>query len=257
MTSYFVLAYIGILSLLTAHFVSSFDVEPYPTFRFREYKELSPEQKNAASLLGYDERSWNQPGTADVEYVSWWYHVNMDYYDTDGDGDYYEPSTQFRNATETLGFVGDEAGDVWDCWMNHYSDYTWSYLEEYDIAQFYIDLGWTAESWNETIPVPASDSKYFDEFTDKEKTAALTVCYTQKLWDYEILPFCLDPINIVGGTDECDWVSKDISRCNLGNGEFTDFCPNTCGSCPNSSSSSTLSIILKYTTILAVYFTLK
>ena len=107
MRSYFV------FTLILANPVIPFDVEPYPTFRFREYSELSSEQKTAATSLGYTKTSWNKPGTTDVEYLSWWYNVNMDYYDADKDGDYYEANPEFEIAAKILGFVGDEAEDVW------------------------------------------------------------------------------------------------------------------------------------------------
>jgi len=240
MRSYFNFASIGIVSLFQEKTINAFDVDPYPTFRFREYSELSIEQKSAATLLGYNEIAWNQPSTARVESLSWWYNVNMDYYDVDQDGDYYEPNSDFSNATVTLGFVGDEAEDVWDCWINHYSYYSWDDLVKYDIAPFYMDLGWTPGSWNETLPEPASNSKFYAELTDKEKTAALTVCYTQKLWDYEELPFCLDsPGTIDDGPDTCDWVSMNISRCSLGDRGVSEHCPNTCGSCIPHNTSTT------------------
>jgi len=237
------------LFLLLANFANSFNVD-YPTFRFREYSELSLEQKNAAASLEYNERTWNQPGTADVEYMSWRSNVTNQF-------------PEFRNATKILGFDGNESVDVWDCWINHYNDYAWDELVQNDIVSFYIILGWTAESWDETIPEPASNSKYFEELTDKEQTAALAVCYTQKLWDGESLPFCLDSQTRVDCIDECDWVSKDISRCNLGEGAFWDFCPNTCGSCPDhddtetsSTSRFTLSTMYACATILIFHFTL-
>lgn len=256
MRSYFIFTLVGAISFLEKT-VNSFDVEPYPTYRFRNYSSLSADEKNAATSLGYDKKSWNLPGTADFEYVSWWYNINMDYYDHDGDGNYYEPNPDFENNAAILGFVGDEKEDVWDCWMNHYEDYTWDDLETYDIASSYKDLGWTKEVWNdETLPAPASEDKYYSELTYKEKTAAVTICYTQKIWDYEELPFCLDsPDTINNSTNTCDWVSKDISKCN--DGGVSEHCPNVCGSCDSSESVPMLSIstVLMYTSVL-VFFAL-
>ena len=100
-----------------ASIVNAFDVEPYPTFRFRPYAELTAAQKAAAIKLRYTEETWNQPGAAGIEYLSWWYYMDTenDYYDWDGDKDYYEPPNDpgFLGAAQTLGFVGDTAEDVW------------------------------------------------------------------------------------------------------------------------------------------------
>ena len=105
-----------ILSLFL-HCAIAFDVE-YPKLRFSEFSSLTAEQKVAAKTLGYDETSWNHPGTADVEYFSWWY-LAIDYYDKDKDGEYYEPNTEFLDAAKTLGYVDTsykgEGEDLWVC----------------------------------------------------------------------------------------------------------------------------------------------
>lgn len=228
-------------------YVFTFDVEPYPTHRFREFSELSDEEKSAAQELGWDESTWNLPGSlyysygyyddgtewypGGIEYLSWWYHTNMDYYDKDGDGNYYEPTPGFEEAATTLGFTED----VWDCWVNHYSSYEWSDLVEYDIEFYMTTLGWTQSKWEGTDPEPpTSSSKTYNELSDDEKTAALGTCYTQKLWDYETLPYCVDsprPIKQNKFERSCHWVSSNAKRCNNIRGEFMKHCPNTCGVC--------------------------
>ena len=96
----------GILSLF-AQSINAFDVEPYPELRFRNYNKLTANEKAAATVLGYDAESWSQLGTADADSLSWWYNANMDYYDYDGDGDYYEENPNFIKAATTLGFTED------------------------------------------------------------------------------------------------------------------------------------------------------
>lgn len=91
---------------------NAFDI-PYPEIRFKEYWELTDDQKNAASTLGYTATTWNRPGTADFEYLSYWYMSEMDYYDHDGDANYYEPNPTFAPAAAKLGFVGDEGVNQW------------------------------------------------------------------------------------------------------------------------------------------------
>lgn len=217
----------------------AFDVEPYPNFRFREFWELTDAEKSAATELGYTYETWNQPGSlyepGGVEYLSWWYLTNMDYYDKDQDGNYYEPTPGFVQAAETLGFVGQNKEDIWDCWMNHYGSYAWTDIVEYDLESYMTTLGWNEAKWTGTDTVPPdADSKLFNELTDVEKTAALGICYTQKLWDYKALPYCKDaskPIKQNKKNRSCDWVSKNFKRCNNLNGEFLKHCSNTCGVC--------------------------
>lgn len=221
---------------------NAFDV-PYPNIRFKEYWQLTDEQKNAASTLGYTQETWDQPGSEDFEYLSYWYMENQDYYDHDGDQDYYEPNPTFKPAAEKLGFVGDQGIDQWDCWQSHYYSYSWDDLVEYDIASFYEVLGWNQEKWDAEdlaeADEPATSSKMFYELSPAEKTAAVTVCYTQKLWDYDPLPFCKDSPHALEALVEkgnpkyrtCHWMSKNLNRCDNRGGNFSKHCPNTCGSC--------------------------
>jgi len=220
----------GILSLF-AQSINAFDVEPYPELRFRNYNKLTANEKAAATVLGYDAESWSQLGTADADSLSWWYNANMDYYDYDGDGDYYEENPNFIKAAATLGFTED----VWDCWINHYDYYSWDDLVEFRFDSFYKELGWTADKWSGSDTVlPDTEDKSFADLSTVEKTAAVTVCYTQKIWDKEMLPLCVDsprPILLNGQERSCDWVSDDLARCDLKRGEFSKHCPNTCGTC--------------------------
>jgi len=226
--------------LLFNRVVNAFEYE-YPTYRFRPWTELTKGEKKAARDLGYNQASWNLPGTADVEYYAWYIH--QDYY---GDYDDYYPDRDFLDSAETLGFVDrvvdgvtQSAEDIWDCWQNHYYSYVWAELVEYDLDSYAEDLGWNENKWDdddlEDEDKPASETKYWEELTDDEKTAALGFCYTQKIWDYQSLPYCLDSeqdAKVGKNLRSCHWVSENASRCNINKkGLLSIHCSNTCGSC--------------------------
>ena len=125
---------VGILSLF-AQSINAFDV-PYPEFRFREYNKLTADEKEAAAVLGYDEESWNQPkgpgeeGPVNALALTWWNIVNEDYFDYDGDGDYYEENPNFIKAAATLGFTEN----VWVSlvvWCTVYSDLVQSFHRDH------------------------------------------------------------------------------------------------------------------------------
>lgn len=112
---------------------------PFPHVRFTPFEMLPYSlQLEAVQTLGYTATEWNEPGEADIEY-----------YSIEDICFYYENAPQnwtcpTRQAIAKLGFdLNNE--DQWDCWMNHYDDYSWSELEESDVAQHYAALGYTAE----------------------------------------------------------------------------------------------------------------
>ena len=99
-----------ILTLLLTVFkaATAYDVDPYPSFRFRLHSELTDAEKAAASVLGYTEATWNQPGlNYAFEEITWyWNFGDGDYFDADKDGDYYDGDNSAKKAAaETLGFV--------------------------------------------------------------------------------------------------------------------------------------------------------
>lgn len=230
----FILAAIGSTTYLQSIFLGqnvrithAFDV-PYPSYRFRDFSTLTSEEMEAAKALGYDEESWNHPGTAEIEYESWWM-IENDYYDYDKDGNTDEPHPIQFDAATTLGF--EEEG--WDCWQNHYNSYPWEELTWYELDIYWGALGWTEDLWDnyyyyDEEELPASNEKYWDELSTEEKTAALHLCYTQKLWDDETLPFCEDSTTSV----DCDWFGDDLDheRC-LTSDRLSRKCRNTCGTC--------------------------
>lgn len=220
------------LTLLLTSSINAFDVE-YPEYRFRPFSELSKKQKKAAKDLGYTEASWDTPLTADVEYSAWYIHQG--YYD---DYETYYPKRDFDASAAKLGFVDTEdntAEDIWDCWQNHYYSYDWAELVEYDLDSYASALGWTETTWDaEDLAdddTPESETKFYGELSNEEKTGALGLCYTQKIWDYTSLPFCMDSPQPHKNGKTCDWVSEDVSRCT---GGWPKHCSNTCGSCDTS-----------------------
>jgi len=181
-------------------------------------------------MLGYTEATWNQPGMADIEYYSWWYFESTedDSMDTD------------TGPLDTLGFTED----IWDCWQHHYSDYSWDELVEYDLASSFEILGWDQTLWegyyDEYSTMPSTETLDYGDLSDEQKTAALVLCYTKSIWDFETLDsFCVDkpvPFAVGRGTAKersCDWVGLQLGRCNIEKKgeEFSAHCPNTCGKC--------------------------
>jgi hypothetical protein len=73
----------------------------------------------------------------------------------------------------------------WDCWVNHYTGFSWAYYSRYGFNWTLIDLGWTQKTWdsNNATLAPASDSKDWNELSVKERTAAEELCYNADLWD--------------------------------------------------------------------------
>jgi len=216
----------GILFIAT-HTATAFEIK-IPVIRFTQWKDLSKKQKKAARKLGYKLKSWNKPGSAPFEFRTWWDNTN---YDKNG---VTNETTPFKNNAKKLGFTED----MWDCWMNHY-DYPWDVLETYEIMPSVVALGWNQTMWESGgALVPESDNKWWDEFTDAEKTAAVAMCYTQNSWDENKLSsFCMDSPRGLRDTptgvrnQSCNWVANDVSRCGMKNGGFSIHCPNTCGSC--------------------------
>ena len=73
-------------------------------YRFFEWNELPALQKAAATTLGYDENSWNFPGSNPIE------KIRFSNQQLDNAG---------LQALETLDFVGID-GNCWDRFVNHY-----------------------------------------------------------------------------------------------------------------------------------------
>jgi len=235
MKSYFNLAVLSVASLISSHTATAFEIK-YPTIRFTLWDDLTSEQRGAASGLGHNEASWNKPGSIDIEWSIWYYGTKEDYYDLDGDENYYEVQPLFTQYASKLGFTGEKAEDIWDCWSTHYN-YEWEDIVKYGLKDAVNALGWNQTQWeSEGLLAPPSNIKSYNQLTNAEKTAAGVFCYTKSLWDEDTLPYAVDsPRGIVQGKKKkkrsCDFVSADISRCSDNNNLFANHCCNTCGTC--------------------------
>jgi hypothetical protein len=147
----------------------------YPSLRYTDFDDLTSTAKRHAAYLGYWSTAWNEPGTNSIERLR------------------FDNALISRNETTQLGFPAlfesfgyfglDE--DVWDCWVNHYSGYTWSWYSRYNYNWTLLALGWNEIAWdsNNATLAPKSESKKWNDLTDKEKLAAEELCYTQEMWD--------------------------------------------------------------------------
>jgi hypothetical protein len=149
------------------------DEIPYPDFRFLLWQVVGQFTREKAAILGYNEDTWNSPGTNDIESLS---------YET------VELTLlgEIANAIEDIGYTETS----WDCWVNHYLGYDWLELEQKGLTDVWVALGWDDETWqsdNENS-WPDSDSTDWKDLTGKERTAAGRLCYTPKLWDKVPLP---------------------------------------------------------------------
>eukprot|EP00980_Cylindrotheca_fusiformis_P013740 scaffold3533_cov97-Cylindrotheca_fusiformis.AAC.4 len=140
---------------------------PLPYFRFQTWEEVDDDIRFHAGLLGYTKSSWNIPGTDEIESLSYAYILEN------------------KGSIDAMGFTQH----TWDCWMNHYSNYTWEELECYGLSDSFATLGWTSSSWQSEN----QDEWPIQEFTnwellyEEEKSAAGDLCYFSELWDQEIL----------------------------------------------------------------------
>merc|ERR1712161_115629 len=135
--------------------------------RWTAYADLTGQQVGGAMALGYTQATWNTLGTNSIE-ESAWYYLTLDQ----------------RSASAQIG-IFEEA---WDCYVNHYGDYSWSELEEYFLAKYWIALGWNQLSWEGTIDPPTSGDKFWRELTRVQQEAALEVCYSPGSWDEIPIP---------------------------------------------------------------------
>merc|ERR1719491_54707 len=146
----------------------------YPGYRYIPFNELvNDERTDAAGILDYSETTWNLPGNNEVEFLCF---------------DCLPPDQQ--EAAKLIGFPtetfdGDEVSDTWDCYVNHYYDFSWDRLasDEYDVAQYYETLGWSRAYWESSdpdLPPPTTESMLWEELSDNEREAADMLCYFQE-----------------------------------------------------------------------------
>lgn len=125
------------------------------------------EMEFARENLGYSRKTWNDPSTATIE--KWSYH---DLHDDEIAG------------VEGLSMT-DEA---WDCHVNHYFGYWWEDVEYYGYSEYFVALGWDAESWDGDATPPDTEDLYWEELTARQRAAATQLCYFKDLWDVISIP---------------------------------------------------------------------
>ena len=113
------------------------------------------------------------------------------------------PLTPIQVITQTLNITEDS----WDCYLNHYRDYFWAELVEYEVVAYVKALGWDEKAWEENKKAPKSEEREWFELSQVEKDAAEALCYFPELWaeDIEISLWTHQPEEIesanTGGTD--------------------------------------------------------
>lgn len=189
-------------------------IPPYPMFRFVPWTDVpSFHQGLAARHLSYNSTSWNSPGTANVwDLTQFWEGQSFSTIQLTS------PDIGVISTIATLGFTKD----TWDCWVNHYQNFTWSELDSLapieitfinsttrednvtsddgsviiggrDIQQAMTTLGWTAELWSSTerfryfFPL-TGERPLWDNLSPMEQDAATQLCFTRELWDRIPIP---------------------------------------------------------------------
>ena len=134
-----------------------------PANRFLLWSWLYDVSKAAATTLGYDESTWNQPMTAAVESLI-----------------YDDLNANQIEATYVLGLAPKE---IWNCFINHYQGFNWEELADAGVQELYMTLGWTDESWNALADPPASEGTNYESLTIEQQEAAQQLCYRKETWD--------------------------------------------------------------------------
>ena len=175
-------------------------VDHFPWFRYNMWYELTEGQQMQAHVgLDFDEQSWNEPGSAAIEFKSYWSP---------------EMTSEERAAIRRLGFAGgqytdkdsgdeedivtdesgcwDMAGIVWDCFVNHYSGHSWTQLKHEGVRDYFVTLGWTEDIWNKRFDDVEPDiwRSSWNELTPEQKFAGENLCFIPQTWD-------MNPMNMV------------------------------------------------------------
>jgi hypothetical protein len=145
-----------------------YDDYPYPDFRFTPWSDIDENTLTHAITLMYDEESWNLPMSNDIEFYSI-FTINATL-----------PEEQLM-AIFDMGMTED----VWDCWVNHYVDFSWEDFIFYNFTDPWVALGWDETSWAsfDESDWPESEFKKWDELTIEERLALKDLCYRQESID--------------------------------------------------------------------------
>jgi hypothetical protein len=135
---------------------------PYPYFRYRVWEDLEETQRSQAVTVGWTEETWNSPFASDLAYNSF--------------GDLGDDA---RTALLAMGF----SEETYDCYVDHYYGYTWEELQEYDMAQYFEELGWTQILFEQGNQPPMWSEGDWSLLNDVQKAAADELCWFQEIWE--------------------------------------------------------------------------
>ncbi len=159
---------VSLSSLCTAQSLNSRNI-PMPWYRYQLWSKLDAKTLAHATALSYDETSWNYVEYNDIESYSYYSIENAENY------------TELILAIDGIGFTEQ----VWDCWINHYSDYTWAELADVGVQSYLLTLGWSEANWGspDLTLYPDTESLYFDQLTPAKQAALIELCYTREIWN--------------------------------------------------------------------------
>jgi len=197
----------------------SVDIPTLPELRFTPFAELSTGTSSMISkhIIGYVNETWDLPGSVNRGDINFPSEINA----TDViDGPFWEGlslatllDTNFRvgSIITSLGITSEQ----WNCWVNHYQDFTWDGLREEsevkvtfgengtvtmggrDMIESIEALGWTEESWNTAErfnyffpqdPTSRGERPLWEDLTKREQDAATNFCWNRELWNRIPLP---------------------------------------------------------------------
>ena len=135
-----------------------------PDFRWIVYADLTDaQQRLVTEELQYTEETWNVLGTNPIELQ-----------------DFSSLTVAQQAAALQLGFTET----TWDCDQNHYGNYGWNGLIQYNLSDYWSALGWTRASWRgETEPNPDLSETLWANLTTTQQAAASSLCYFRASWD--------------------------------------------------------------------------
>jgi len=178
-----------------------------------DWKELSKAAKDAAKLLGYTRKMWNNDKEPDVTDLDW-----------------NELNPKQQKAAITLGY----SKEIWDSSSSSSSDsssssssvevvrydkYDWKDLPNAakDAAKF---LGYTPHMWNNDTEPDVTELDW-DEMNPRQQEAAMTLGYSKEIWEAPEEPPNLICLQIYTETEDYLLVDKeDVGVCMLANREM-------------------------------------
>ena len=89
------------------------EFDDFPGFRYTPWDSLSSYMQGLASMAGYTIDTWDNMGSSNFEGMAW--------SDLESDA---------KGALKEMGFYES----TWDCYVNHYSSYSWSELVQEDLG---------------------------------------------------------------------------------------------------------------------------